>query len=256
MRKTKLAALCFGLSTLVCSSAHAHYPWMNLSTYSANTGSNIQINIGWGHNYPLGSFMKHEDLEYAMLKNAEGEDVPLNPKNEIELETAEGLSSPGTYIATANRKPGFYTRTTDGAKRQSKEGLDNVLACWYSESNMKSILIVGDEPGKISTEAVGQSMEIIPQENPASLRAGDYLPVKVLLKGEPYSGKIYATYMGFSTESDVFAYTANTNQEGMGKIRILQPGIWMIKVEHQEPYPDQAVCDTATYRNIMTLEIK
>jgi uncharacterized GH25 family protein len=256
MRKTTLAALCLGLSSLVCSSAHAHYPWMNLSSYSANTGSNIQINIGWGHNYPLGSFMKHEDLENIVLKSAAGEEVPLKPRNELELETAEGLSSPGTYIAAAQRQPGFYTRTTDGAKRESKEGLENALSCSYSESNMKSVLIVGDEPGKISTEAMGQSMEIIPQENPGVLRAGDYLPVKVLLKGEPYSGKIYATYMGFSTESDVFAYTANTNRDGLGKIRILQPGIWMMKVEHQEPYPDQDICDVAYYRNILTLEIK
>ncbi|WLE96180.1 MAG: DUF4198 domain-containing protein [Candidatus Electrothrix communis] len=249
-------AICLGLTVLFGNQAFGHYPWVNADSYSRHTGETPKINIGYGHGYPLGSFLQQEDLEGMDLLDPAGQKIPLKAANVIEYETEEALSEPGIYTVAAERKTVFYTKTTEGWKKQSKEGLKNVLRCVRSHKSTKGLLAVDAEDAAVNKDAVGHPLEIIPQANPASLKAGDYFPVQLLLRGKPYKGKIFATYMGFSTEKDVFAYTAKTDQEGMGSIRILQPGVWLIKAEYEEPYPDQNVCDVESFSATLTLEVK
>ncbi len=253
--------ICFGLlcsltlATLFISPAQAHYPWINIENYTADTGSSPYITIGWGHRYPLSRFLQKDSLEQISIIGADGKNVELTNNNPLEFSTKEALSNPGPYIIAAKRKAGFYTKTTHGGKRQSKKGLDDVLYCSFSHMSMKAVLNVG-ENNQNGDSPIGHDLEIIPLINPGKVRAGDYFPLRVLLHGKPYKGEIYATYMGFSTEKDVFAYTAKTDHNGYGKIRILQPGVWLIKTAHQDSYPDPEVCDTESYIATLTLEIK
>jgi len=257
MRKIITATvLSIGLNSLFSSLALAHYPWINADNYTPHTGEIPKLTIGWGHRYPLGSFLRMEDVENMTLRDPSGQEVPLQAVDSAEFNPGEVLEKAGIYTVAALRKSGFYTKTTEGGKRQSKEGLKNVIKCSSSHMGTKALLAVGDAAIDMDIKPVGHPLEIIPRMNPAALRAGDDLPVQVLLKGEPYSGRIFATYMGFSTEKDVFAYTAKTDKEGMGKIRILQPGIWLIKAEYEEPYPDQKVCDVESFSATLTLEIQ
>lgn len=258
MQKRTVAAVSLALAGLFAAAeAHAHFNWINLTSYSLKTGQAAAVNVASGHAYPLGGFLKQEDLESISLTDPAGQKMELIPENQIELKSAEVLNTPGTYLVAAKRKAGFYTKTTEGGKRQSKEGLSNVILCSESNTGMKSLLTVGDTPGEtVPMAEFGHPLEIIPLLNPSGLKVGDYFPVKVLLNGKPYKGRIYATYMGFSTDDDVFAYAANTSDEGEGKIRILQPGIWLIKAEYKEPYPDQKVCDVKSYTATLTMEIK
>uniref|UniRef100_UPI0040560EB7 DUF4198 domain-containing protein n=3 Tax=Candidatus Electrothrix sp. TaxID=2170559 RepID=UPI0040560EB7 len=257
MRKNYVAlAFCMGMTFLINSQAFGHYPWVNADSYSLHTGASPKINIGYGHGYPLGSFLQQEDMENMTLIGPASQEIPLKAANVIEYEPEEALSEPGIYTVSGERKPAFYSKTTEGWKKQNKEGLENVLRCVRSHKSMKGLLAVEAEDAAIDKKAHGHTLEIIPQDNPATLHAGDYFPVQVLLRGKPYKSRIFATYMGFSTEGDVFAYTAKTDSEGMGKIRILQPGIWLIKAEYEEPYPDQQVCDTESFSATLTLEIR
>jgi len=255
MKKAALITLFLGMTILFSSQAQAHYPWVNSDNYSPETGDSVHITIGWGHRYPLSRFLKKADLEHIVIVGPDGKKVDLVVASELEFEPENNLSKPGSYIVAAKRKTGFYTKTTQGGKRQSKKGLSNVISCSLSHMSMKAILSVGEEQGAVDSK-VGHPLEIIPMANPAELSAGDYLPIQLLLHGKPYKGKIFATYMGFSTEKDVFAYTSKTDRQGRGKIRILQPGIWLIKPEHIEPYPNQDECDVEKFIATLTLEVK
>ncbi|CAK8724229.1 DUF4198 domain-containing protein [Candidatus Electrothrix laxa] len=257
MRKIIAATvLSIGLSGLFSSLALAHYPWINADDYSPHTGETPKLTVGWGHRYPLGSFLRMENVENMSLRNPTGLEIPLQIIDAAEFKPGEALEKAGMYTVAALRKSGFYTKTTEGGKRQSKEGLKNVIKCSRSHMASKALLAVGDAAINMDINPVGHPLEIIPRVNPAALRAGDDLPVQVLLKGKPYSGRIFATYMGFSTEKDVFAYTAKTDRQGIGKIHLLQSGIWLIKAEYEEPYPDQNVCDVESFSATLTLEVK
>jgi len=154
----------------------------------------------------------------------------------------------------ATRKAGYYTKTAQGGVAAPKTGLKNVIRCSYSHMCMKAIANVGKE-GRADI-VVGHPIEIIAMENPAKLRAGDYLPIKILVNGKPYSGNVFATYTGFSTEPNTFAYATSTDKKGHARIRILQPGIWLIKVTHEVPYSDTAQCDVESYVATLTFAVE
>ena len=252
-----LQVVIIGIFALVflCPQAYAHYPWINLADYSPEVGKALKVTIGWGHRYPLDGFLKKDALESIYLLDSEGKKSAIQAFSELEFQSEESISEPGAYIVAAKRKSGFYTKTTDGGKSCSKKGLKNVIKCFHSHMCTKAVVNVGEGKGKVNTR-IGHPIEIIPLANPADLTAGDDLPVQVLLKGKPFKGTIYATYVGFSTEDNAFAYTTSTDNKGNGSIKILHSGIWMIKVEHEEPYQDQSECDVESLVATLTFEVK
>ncbi|MDY7033091.1 MAG: DUF4198 domain-containing protein [Thermodesulfobacteriota bacterium] len=247
----------FTIITLVshCMEANAHYPWINLTDYAPEPGEALKITIGWGHHYPLDGFLKKDALENLSIIGPGKIEYGVNLSSEVEFMSNESMNKQGVYIVAGKRKAGFYTKTTEGGKMSSKKGLRNIIKCSHSHMCMKAIVNVGKEKGKTDI-TISHPMEIIPLANPAELKAGDYMPLQVLLRGKPFKGKIYATYIGFSTEKNTFAYTTDTDKKGNGRIKILSSGVWMIKTEHEEAYPDQSECDVESFVSTLTFEVK
>ncbi|GAB6057560.1 DUF4198 domain-containing protein [Desulfonatronum parangueonense] len=233
--------------------AQAHYPWINMQRYQALPNSPVNLTIGWGHAFPYDEFLKQDRVEELYILAPGGTKIEIEAKSDLEFASVRPLRT-GSYLVVGQPKSGYRTRTTTGYARGSKAGLDNAISCSISFNGMKSILNVGDADGNVDT-VVGHPLEIVPLVNPATLKVNDYLPIRVMLNGEPYDGFFYATYAGFSTEEDVFAYTARTNANGEGRLRILSQGIWLIYVEQEGPYPDADVCDTRTFRGVLTFQV-
>ena len=239
-------------------SANAHFIWINAGDYTPPIKTPVRFTIGWGHDFasPVGSVMyKQEGLEKIYMLDPDGDELKIKPINEIDFSVEKPLKKAGAYLAVVVRKQSFYTKTAEGHKRQSKKGLKDVIQCSYSGMYAKAIVDVEKGGGKNLTKPVGHTLEIVPLEDPADLREGDYMPVKVLYNNEPLSIEIYATYVGFSTEQ-AWAYTTKTNKEGMGKIKMLKSGIWLIKAGHTVPYPDPEECDQYSYSATLTFEVK
>ncbi len=233
--------------------AFAHYPWLNVTDYTPASGRSVSMTIGWGHRYPLAGFLKKDAVEKIAISGPEK--AVLNFVSEIEIKSDTRIHTEGAYIVSVSRKPSFYTKTTQGNKRLPKKGLEHVIKCSFSHMCMKAIVNVGHGKGKVDA-IVGHPMEIVPLENPANLRSGDFFPVQVLWHGKPFKGYIYATFAGFSTESETFAYTTKTDKKGKGKIKILQPGVWMIKAAGEQAHPDPEQCDVDAFVATLTFEVK
>jgi uncharacterized GH25 family protein len=259
-RKTlRILGLSFVLILGVASiPASAHFMWINVGDYTPSIERPIKFTIGWGHSFasPVGNVLyKQEGLDKIFMLDPNGNKLKIEPINEIEFKVEKPLKKEGAYLALAKRKGGFFTKTTEGYKRQSKKGLKNVIQCGYYGMYAKAIVDVGERGGKILSKQIGHTLEIIPLKDPADLRQGDYLSVKVLYKNKPLRTELSATYVGFSTEN-AWAYTTRTNKEGIGKIKILKSGIWLIKVGHKVPYPDPKECDQYSYTATLTFEVK
>jgi uncharacterized GH25 family protein len=243
------------LATLILPlTAHAHFPWINLTDYTPDKGAALNLVIGWGHHYPVDGFLKADALEAITLFGPEKDAPKIIYRSEVELQSDKSLSREGTYIVAAQRKAGFYTKTAHGGKSVSKKGLNDVIRCSYSHMCMKAVANVGK--GGRADMVVGQPIKIVPLENPGDLRAGDYLPIRVVADGKPYSGDVLATYAGFSTEKNTFAYATKTDKRGEARIKILQSGIWLVKVCHEIPYPDSEQCDIQSYVGTLTFMVE
>jgi len=257
MKKNIIKKICLYGISIICliffsAPVYAHYPWINLSDYTPETGSALKMTIGWGHKYPLAGFLKKSSLESLEIRGPEK--TELGFVSDLEIESQASISKPGAYIVSAVRKPGFYTKTAQGGKRASKENLKNVIKCFFSHMCMKAIVNSGDGKGRVD-KVIGHPMEIVPLKNPVDLHAGDYMPVQVLCNGKPFNGYVFATYAGFSTQKETFAYATKTDKKGKGKIRILKSGVWMIKAGYEQHYPDEKVCDVESFVATLTFEV-
>ena len=232
----------------------AHFPWINLVDYTPSQGAGLNLTIGYGHHYPLDGFLKKDALQSISLIGPDKEAPAIKFTSELELQSEEALSQEGVYIVAAQQKDSYYTKTANGAKRTSKKGLDGVIRCSYSHKCMKAVATVG-KGGRADT-VVGHPIEIIPLENPANLKAGDYLPIRVIADGKPFSGDVFATFSGFSTEKSTFAYATRTDKKGHARIRILQPGVWLIKVSHEVPFADSTECDLEKFVGTLTFAVE
>ena len=263
MRKAGKVSGMFGLSVILMLvlftfPASAHFMWINVENFTPSPEGKVSLNIGWGHRFgnPVGNVMRgREGLDEIAIVSPGGDQLKVEPLNETDYKVEKALGKDGTYLAVAKRKEGFFSKTTEGYQRQSKKGLKNVIQCSYSGGYAKAIINAGKAGGAIYAKAFGHPLEIIPLKDPADLRQGDYLPIKVLYNGEPLRTEIYATYAGFSTEG-AWAFTTGVDKEGLGRVKILQPGVWLIKVNHKTPYPDPKECDQYSYTATLTFEVK
>lgn len=249
------AGLLVGLLLLSSAAAQAHYPWLMASNYTPPVGSSMTAFIGWGHSFPLEGFMPNDRLADIALVGPDGKKLALDPKADVGYATEE-LKAAGSYVLLATQSSSFFTRTTQGNRRQSKEGLDGVLGCSYSSNNMKAILSVGgDKEMGQAGKRHGQILEIVPLSNPVKLRVGDFMDVQVFVRDQPYEGMVFATYAGFSNEG-AYAYAIEADNEGKASIRILHPGKWLIRTNVRQPYPDTKVCDVESYTTTLTFQVR
>ncbi len=240
---------------LSATAAQAHYPWLMASNYTPPEGRSMTAFVGIGHSFPLEGFMPNDRLGSITLVGPDGKQHALEPKDDVGYTTPE-LNGAGTYVLLATQTSSFFTRTTRGNHRQSKEGLDGVLGCSYSSNNMKAILTVGNGKGQDQAgKRHGQALEIVPLSNPAGLRVGDFMDVQVFVRDKPYEGMVFATYAGFSNDG-AYAYTVEADNEGKASIRILHPGKWLIRTNVRQPYPDSKVCDVESYTTTLTFQVR
>ncbi|NJL58947.1 MAG: DUF4198 domain-containing protein [Desulfobacteraceae bacterium] len=134
--------------------------------------------------------------------------------------------------------------------------MKDAIECRFSEKYAKSLFTVGTAGGHAFSKVLGHTMEIVPLNDPATLKEGDELSVKVLLEGKPASTYIYGTYAGFSKEANTFGYTTRTDKDGVAKIRLIRSGTWLLVVKQEMPYPDTAECDKKSCAATLTFQIK
>ncbi len=236
----------------------AHDMWINVEDYTTEIGSPVWISFGFGHYYlcpgtePL---LARYKVKVYMI-GPDGNKVSLSAINGWGYSSIT-LQKEGTYVIVAERKPMFFTKTIEGYKiGKSKKEVKNVIYCKYSAKYAKAIVNVGKAGGKIFSKTFGNLLEIIPLLDPGKIKAGDYFPVKVLFKNRPIKTWVFATYSGFSTDKNVFAYATKTDSTGICKIKIIRSGIWLIKVSHEIPYSNPEVCDKCSFSATLTFEVK
>ena len=250
------------LLSVIASQAKAHNLWLALDHYSHRFGETAKVFLYLAHSLPFDNLGRPEKMKEFFYLDPSGKQKEFELKkpdsesffNEVGVPLA--MQQEGTYIASAVMKPMFMTTTPKGRKMQSKKDLPNAISCRYVEFFAKAIFHAGKPGGNAYKTVLDQTIEMVPQKDPGLLKPGEYFPVKVLFKGEPLKGEfVYATYIGFSTREE-YAFTTKTDHKGIAMIRIINPGIWWVKVPHKEQYDDQAECDVGQYAAIMTFEVK
>jgi len=110
--------------------------------------------------------------------------------------------------------------------------------------------------GERATKPVGHILEIIPEKDPAELKPGEPLRVRVLFRGKPLPGAhVGAVYSGAVLTGHDFPVLAETGQNGWALLKFDRPGLWYARLIHMTPAQGDPEIDWRSYFATLTFSL-
>lgn len=125
----------------------------------------------------------------------------------------------------------YFKRETAGKLQASGKQLQS--------HHIKLLLQVGDSHTDVYKKNTGLPLEIIPENNPYELKAGEMMRFKILYNGKPLFGarvKVWNRKDSRTTLQNIY-----TEKDGTMETRISAGGVWMVSVVHLVPAADKQV---------------
>ena len=263
-KRAFVVVFCLVFITIPCA-AGAHMLWLNASNYAPKAGEPVSIEIGFGHHYPRDEVIKEGRLKRVYAVDKSGQEFPVD---QVSVSTYRFIPpGEGLFQIIALMKPGFVSKTTDGRKFGSKKEYENAVDCFAFRMVATALISVGS-PSQDFGVSSKNPLEIVPLKNPALLKTGDELPVKVMFQGKALEGVSVraANQEQRTAPSHEHGHTGQahgmhqhwaqevvTNGDGIAVIKVSAGGAWMFNISHEVPYEDQSECDRYSYRTSLTV---
>lgn len=238
------------------ASLAAHDLFLQLESFFVRPESSVRV-------YVLnGTFSKSEG---AVTRDRLRDLSLVTPHDVTRLDTAAWQASgdtsvltfrtgpAGTYVVGASLRPreirleakDFNTYLgTDGvpdilAARRREGELDQPARERYHK-HVKAIVQVGDARTENYQTALGYPAELVPLNNPYTLRAGGVLRVRALVEGEPAANQVLISGGRTTSGGRIGQRSVRTDSAGVAQVRITSRGAWYVKFIHMA----RAVGDT------------
>lgn len=218
----------------------AHSLYIQSGRHRVSPGKKTPLFFTYGHHFPVDDGVRANKLASIRVYNPDGEVKEFTPRAETCLQSQMvEYALPGTYVLTAETNPGYYTKWVDkkGRDRNSikpmsavQEDASEIIKALYSKQYAKSYVRCG-EPTDAFLAQAGLPLELVPIENPTTLKPGDTLTLRVFRDGKPYSGPGHwdATYGGYSTEAEDLYHPGQDMEGDTIKVPLDHPGKWFIR---------------------------
>lgn len=255
------AAITAGL-LLAASAGKAHDYWIEVTPFNTPNPQTVDITLNVGNDMVGDTQPNIADWyrDFSYVHAGKRRDVPGRTGDD----PAGRLSvvEPGLYLVGYENHPDFsvleaerfhqYLRQ-EGLEwvidQREAEGIAETAVGELYQRCAKALLRVGNlEP---STQELrrkfGYRLEIVPQNSPYS---ADRLRLQVLFEGEPVEGLLV---VAFSRQAPSRHSLGRTDGQGMTEVDIGDPGTWMIKTVHIQPYQGSKA-DWISYWGSLTFE--
>jgi hypothetical protein len=251
MKRLVFVVVLFLLAT--AGTLGAHDLFLKLDSYFVAPGATLVVRV------LNGSFSKSEG---SVAKDRVRDIAVVTPGGVARLDTAAWAARGDTSILTVNTgEKGTYVigvslrprelkleakefndyLSHDGvpdvlaARRESRE-LDKPARERYSK-HVKALVQVGDQRTEGYQTALGYPAELIPLDNPYSLRAGDIFRVRAVVDGEPVANQLVIVG-GRGAKIPI-----RTDSMGVARVRISARGAWYVKFIHMRPAASESTID-------------
>jgi nickel transport protein len=214
----------------------AHHPWIE------KEGDRFEVK--WGHPPTAGPYEPGKVKEIKVFdkkgkavkferKDAEDK-LYIHPEGDVSMVT---LFFEGEYIV--NTPEGKKKLT----KREAQKAGLQVVDSFYYYQFAKSLFAYSDAV----TKPIGMRFEIVPLNNPFTLKDRELLPIKVLFDGKPLEG----VTMKMGTKE-----VAKTDRDGVANIPFTEQGLQVILANYKIPTTDNPDADYFSYTTVLTFEAK
>lgn len=245
-RKALIAA---SLVVALFASARAHDLFVKLDTYFLRANSQATVRLLNGSFRASEGAVARDRMRDVSLVAPDGEISHPEAtawRDEgktamLDLQTGEA----GTYVVSVSTKPReIDLKAKDFNEYLAHDGLPDTLAARrrngelgedirerYSK-HVRAIFQVGDARTSNYRTPLNYPIEIIPQQNPYSLRAGQRLEVLCTLDGQPLNNQFVLA--GYETKAGRMSRetSARTDARGIARFRLSGAGKWYVKMIH------------------------
>ena len=254
--KHRLISILAAVLILTASSVWAHEFIVKPNQLTVQPGQTLPVNVVSAHVFMVSEEM--EPLKQVDLSLINGKSIkPLTLKENnaaLTLEGAVAADKPGTAILAGHRKGMIWTQTTTGWQQAAKSQCKGVIQSGNYEKFCKTLISVGKEDQGYDKQ-VGHALEIVPLSNPAKASLGQDLEFKILFNGQPLSTEVWATYDGFSQVPNTYAYYTECDENGIARVKITQPGVWMVRTQHKIDKPGKDY-DSQVIRSVLVFGVQ
>ena len=247
-RKFVLLGLILGWLTL----AQAREYWLQPDKFMYQPGDNLLLGLSAGENFignpwNIGKQAITRLEHYQMGKSSNL--IPLikdGDRNQLTIP----LREEGTHLILMESNNAFIERESERFNEFLKdEGLDEVYdqrqktntlnnpGKEFYSCHTKLLVQVGGRKDETYKKSDGFPVEIIPEQNPYTLKKGDPLRFKIMQQGKPLFGvrvKVWNRFNNRTTLQNIY-----TEKNGVIETRISNPGPWMVTVVKMVPAKQQ-----------------
>lgn len=276
--RRRYGALVVALLIVASSPIIAHEFWVTPSTWSSDRAARISILANVGDRFPnASSFTTPERVDTVRLVGA-GTDlrVPGPYRREGDSLAADITlpSAAGTYVGVFSIKPRVGEKTGPIFEEHLRhQGLDDIVAERarrrethlavrerYSRYGKTLVQVGSGGDDSAATRAIGLKIELVPATNPARLRRGEPLRVRLLMDGQPVRGALVgAINAEAKSRPDDWPLKARTDANGEVVFTLTARGPWLVRAVRMvrregEIGPDAA--DWETYWASLTFAMR
>jgi len=235
--KRTIAFIILSISAL----ANAHEFWLQPQKYVYKPGEEMKIDfmVGEGFTGEYWDLNRHKAEKVELFYGTDQKNVT----NEVKLARGNNLSikleEEGTYLIAMQSNAAYLELEADAFNDYLKEdGLDDILSERKKRDQLKKpsreyytrfaklLVQTGDYKDDTFKKRVGLRYEIVPEQNPYTLRTGDYLQCKVYYEGKPAPHALVKVWSKINTTT--FLQNIYTENDGSIRFPISTRGEWMV----------------------------
>ena len=217
---TRLGLTC--LLSLAPVASHAHGVWLEMQ--------HGQLAVVYGHGAEEDAYDPAKLTSIAVCPAG----TACAPAATVAHETHVTLPMPeAASVITAAFDNGYWSK--DAAGEWQNTSMDLVPGAVEGGQYLKHVTYLSG-PIAGGHKPMGLPLEIVPLADPFAMKAGDMLPVQVLLNGQPLAGaEVTADYVNATDAPAIL-----TDADGKAMIPVRNQGLNVLAASASEPHPEPA----------------
>jgi uncharacterized GH25 family protein len=263
--KQARACLALVLALLCAGSLWAHDLWIEPSAFMPAPGTRLAVRLFIGQLFRGDVFPRDPKylVRFAVIGSGGEAPIPGVPDTDPAGFLVSGR--PGLYeLVYTSRHAEVELDAAKFEKYLAEEGLDKISALRARSGRSaapakeiysrcaKSLIAVGEDAGSGHDRVLGLTLELIPEQNPYTLAAGQELPVRLLYRGQPLAG---AKVAAVPKDQPARMVAARTDAQGRVRLRLGGAGVWLLKAVHMIAAPPGSGADWESFWASLTFAL-
>lgn len=266
---SRLALTLLACAAALTGEARAHDFWIQPSSFHPEPNARVSIDLRVGEEFHGEPVARNPDrIERFFVRVDGAESTPIAG---VDGKAPAGYWSPAApgfaWIGYRSRTSSLELAADKFESYLAEEGLERIIELRRIRAERKvpgrerysrcakSLIQVGagDATSRVHETKLGFPLELLPEQNPYTLRPGDPFSVRLVYQDKPLEGAL----VGCMSESDPAAEVrVRTDADGRAKFTLAKDGVWLVRVVHMVRAPAGEPSDWESLWASLTFELR